>query len=291
MVRDTNNRVVSNARLELRDFRTGTLAAQGYTRPNGAFELVAPDGEYELIVQQGVSEARQRVSVGTFETNVVVQLTTASSSGVGGATTVSVAALRAPKKARKEFAKAEEAYYDGNFESALKHLAKALEVFPKFANALALKGILLLREKQVEQAAVVLDQAIHADPGYALSYTVLASACNSQGRWDDALRAVERAVALAPASWQAHFEKARALLGKGDFDRALRAINAAATRDGKGYPPIHLVRAHAFIGLKNYQAAIMEFEQFIRTEPDGADAMRARQSISNIKAFAARSAK
>jgi regulator of sirC expression with transglutaminase-like and TPR domain len=80
---------------------------------------------------------------------------------------------------------------------------------------------------------------------------------------------------------------ARTLLAKGEYEKALRAVNSATARNPDGYPPLHLVRAHAFIGLKDYRAAVSEFEEFIRLEPTSADAVRARESLTQVQAFVA----
>ena len=60
-------------------------------------------------------------------------------------------------------------------------------------------------------------------------------------------------MSLSPASWQAHFEFSKALLGKGQFPAALRQANKAAELAPVNYPAIHLVRAHALLGVKDYR--------------------------------------
>jgi tetratricopeptide (TPR) repeat protein len=194
-VSDANGKVVANARLELRDTRTGITVATGYSRPNGGFELSAPSGDYELVVQSGTAETRERVTAGRLTTLVNVRLPGEPRGADAAGDMVSVGALKAPKKARKEFARAQEAFDDGNLKEAKERVAKALEAFPEFANALTLQAILCLRDGNAEAATPLLERAIKSDPRYALAYTVLASAYNTQRRWDDALRAVERAVA------------------------------------------------------------------------------------------------
>ena len=128
--------------------------------------------------------------------------------------TVSLAQYKGPKKAREEFKKAESALNDRKTEEAEKHLAKALEIHPEYADALTMRGIMNLEQKNYDAAISDLDHAIKADPGYAMAYIAMGATFNMTQRFDEALQSLDRGVALAPQSWQAYFEMAKAQVGK-----------------------------------------------------------------------------
>ncbi len=288
VVRTADNRVQRNVRVELHSLASDTVIASAYTLPNGTFELDnVPRGIYEVVASSGINEARERVQV--YDPNVSVTLTlpsqTADTGPLADNATVSVSQLKIPHEAKKHFVKADEAFRDQKLAKARQEVEKALHAFPAYAQALTLRGILNLQDKNFDAARADLESAIKDDASYGMSYIVLGAAYNVTRRFDDSVRVLERGTALMPASWQGHFELAKALLAKGNFTGALRHIDKAAELGPPNYAAIHLVRAHALLGLKNYDRAVTELEQFLGSEPKGADSAAARQTLDQVRAF------
>jgi thioredoxin-like negative regulator of GroEL len=286
-VRTIDGRPVPNARIEVRDLGTLQVVASGYTLPGGAFEFSSlPSGRYEVVASAGLQEARERVDLmGMY--NVDLRIGDVAQRDGGGGSTVSVAQLKIPDKARKALHKAEQALQNHQLEEARKQIDKALQVAPKYSAALTMRGILDLSENRLQQAQTACEQAIRSDSNYAMAYVVLGATYNVLDRFEDALRTLNQGLALSPNSWQGHFEMAKALLGKAQYAESLRQINRAAQLVPASYAPVHLVRAHALLGLKNYPQAIAELEQYLGGAPDGADAASARQTLDQVRAFTA----
>jgi tetratricopeptide (TPR) repeat protein len=205
--------------------------------------------------------------------------------GAGGSNTVSVNQFKVSGKARDAFKKAEAAAQKLKLDKAEKFLAKAFEIHPQYAEAMALRGILKL-DNNGQGASSDLEQAVQFDLGCALSYIALA-AHNTLERFDDALLTVDRGVALAPASWQSYFEMGKAYLGKGKYQEALKQVNKAKDLAPKQFAPIHLVRAHAMLGLKDYAEAMTELEAYLDREPKGPNSQQARDTLQKVRTFAA----
>ena len=106
------------------------------------------------------------VSVGTIVMRRI------NSNGIG--TSVSATALQAPEAARKEFDKARDAYAKKKLDDADKHLAKAVELYPQYANALDLRGRVQRAQKSDADAEKSFLAAIAADDKYVLPYIHLA---------------------------------------------------------------------------------------------------------------------
>ena len=151
----------------------------------------------------------------------------------------------------------------------------------------ARQDVLELQDEKLDAACADLEEAIKSDYSYSLAYVVLGAAYNLKAHFDDAARALERGIVLDPASWQAYFELSKALLGKGQFEAALRQVNKAGELAPPNFASIHLVRAHALLGIKNYNQAITELEQFVNSEPNSADSARARETMNQVRAFMA----
>jgi tetratricopeptide (TPR) repeat protein len=265
--------------------------AEGYTNRAGLFESPSiPEGQYEIIAQKGLVQTSDRTDVGAGSATVSLRMDSSDVAGseVGGNATVSLAQYKVPKKARDQFKKAEDAISGRKLDEAKKHIAKALEVFPDFAEALTLRGILSLEDKNVDAAISDLDHAVKADPGYALAYFALGAAFNSSEKFDEALRVLDRGIALAPQSWQAYFEMGKAHIGKRDFEAAIKALDKSESIANGKYPLIHLLKAHSMLALKNYNDAMTELQAYVDQAPQSPEAESARQTLEQVKAFVAR---
>lgn len=291
VVSTLDGKPMSGVHVELQQIPTAHVVASGYTLINGSFEFlnVLP-GRYEIVATEGLQQTREMVQVREMVATVEIRMGSASPATAGN--TVSVAQMQVPDKARKELHKAEESLHKRKTDDARQHVKKALEIAPQYAAALTLNGILDLGENQFDQARATCEQAIRFDPNYGMGYVVLGASYNSLARFDAAVRSLERGLALLPQSWQGHFELAKALLGKARYQESLQQIDRAAELVPSSYPAVHLLRAHALLGLKNYSDAITELERYLGGAPNGLDAASARETLDQARAFAAtRSAK
>jgi predicted Zn-dependent protease len=284
-VKTLDGRPVSDARIEVKDLTNGSILTNTFSKTNGAFELYnIPQGSYEVVATKGVSQTHERVSVLPGMAFVSLQIAGPVSDAGNGAT-VSVAQYRVPGKARKEFNKAQKAFNDNKFDEAKQHAGKALEIYPTFAEALTLRGILAVNDHNTESGLADLQNAMKCDSNYALAYFAYGATMNQEQKFDDAIRTLERGVSIAPDAWQGQFEMAKAALGKGDYKRALKSVNQAEKLLDKDYPPMHLVKAHALLGVKQYDAAVAELEGYLKKEPNSSLSASARQTLNRAKAF------
>ena len=87
---------------------------------------------------------------------------TAGDNTAGGAI-ISVASLKVPKKAAKEFRKARKAARKKKYEEALGRLRKATEMYPQYAEAFNEMGLVYRLQNQNQEARQAFKQAIAAD--------------------------------------------------------------------------------------------------------------------------------
>jgi tetratricopeptide (TPR) repeat protein len=176
----------------------------------------------------------------------------------------------------------------GKTADANKHLAKALELCPNYADALTLRGIFELNQKDSQSAIADLDKAIKADSNYAMAYMVLGSAFNMESKFDEALRVLQRGESLAPNYWQAHFEMGKSYIGKADYPAALRQLERAESLAPGQYPLIYLLRAHALMALKQYPDATVALQAYLQKDPQGRNSAQAHKMLEQAQAFMAR---
>jgi Flp pilus assembly protein TadD, contains TPR repeats len=281
---------ISEARIEVRELQTGTILASGYTRTNGSFEFSAlPMTSYELIAVHGMAETRERVPAGEMNAAVTLRLSPAdpNTQQADGSATVSVAEYKVPEKAREAYHKAEGALAKNKLEDVGKYLNKALDIYPSYAPALTLQAVMALDKNDPQTAVDELDKAIHSDPGYAVAYTAMGAALNQLSKFDDALRACDRAVTLAPNAWQPYFEMAKSYFGKADYPHALEQLARTQREIPHDYAPIHLMRAHVLLRLKNYNDAVSELQAFLTLAPQDSQSPQARETLAKVKAYIA----
>jgi tetratricopeptide (TPR) repeat protein len=285
-VRSSDNRPISNAKVEIRDLTNGEAVAYGYTGPSGSFELSnVPTGSYEVVATSGLSEAHEDVRMEGTPVQFTLRLPHTDASSPGQQT-VSMQQLRIPEKAQSALKKAQDAVAKGKFDEARQQLAKALAIEPHYSEALALSGIVDLQTGDLNSAAGNLQKAIQMDNNNAMAYVAMGSIYNVKNQFDDALRELDRGIALNPTAWQAHYEISRAELGKADFVAALREAEKAQELMGpREFAPLHLAKANALVGMKSYSDAVTEFQKFLNEDKDSPAAPQVRQAMESAKSF------
>jgi len=186
VVQDTQNNPLKDVRVELTD-ANGTVVSSSYTNPSGRLS--------SAISLRNVYGGRDFGPAAVFrarDASQFLQLSESSHPGRGKpedgveGNSISIAQYRVPAKAREAYRKAHEAVEKGKMDDAHKHLTKALELFPNYAEALTLSGVLELNQKDSQAAIAALDKAIKADGNYAMAYMVMGSALNMQSKFDEA---------------------------------------------------------------------------------------------------------
>ena len=128
--------------------------------------------------------------------------------------TVSFTTLRAPKKARKAYHKAQQELKKpkGDISKAIKQLEKAVKTFPEFAAAWYLLGTSRLALKKESEARDSFNRAIQADPNYVNPFLSLAELEMETQNWPEVTRLCETVIALNPHIVEAQYFNAVASL-------------------------------------------------------------------------------
>jgi tetratricopeptide (TPR) repeat protein len=195
---------------------------------------------------------------------------------------ISVTRLREPRKAQELYNKALHGWRKGHFVEAQKQLDKALNIYPRFPEALTLYGCLQGSFQQWDSAEQKIQAAIRADPNFSPEYVVLAGIYNAQRRFDEAQQAIQQALSAGAGTWHIQYEIVRSLIGKRDYESALAAADAAL-RSMPDESLLHLAKAHALIGLRKYPQAAKELNTFLHYDPAGDGSEQARNLLQKIQ--------
>lgn len=229
----------------------------------------------------------QQPSVDAIQTSAEQDSRDAKASEVrpnpNGQAAVSVGQLKLSEKARGALHRAWVAIGKEKLGEAARYVEKALALSPRSAEALTFRAAIKAQDVDSrEEARADAEKAVEYDPNYAGAYVILGSIYCTLGQYDDAIRTLDRGIALTPTNWAGYYEMSIALLGKRDYASALRQAEKASRLESRNFPPIHLVKAYAYIGLRNRSAAATELDAFQRLSPDSPLLPRAKKTLDEM---------
>lgn len=279
-----DGRPLSGIHVELEEASTAVPITSTYTQADGTFALYnIPKGTYEVVAES--DDARVSDDVILQPERPPLELRFAgNTTNYYSDPTVSVAQILVPESAKKLYRKAYAAFTEGKNDESETLVNQALQIEPRFADALTLRGVLEMQKADLEEAQQYLEAAIHIDPSYSAAYIALGAVYNHEGRFDDAIRASQRGVSLSPRSWQAYFEMAKASVSKGMYQKALQFARQAQRLGGNSFASLHLVKACALFPMKLYKDARYEVQAVMTREPKGTSAKQAQALLAEIDA-------
>jgi tetratricopeptide (TPR) repeat protein len=281
-VRSAGDRPLADVRIELLSLSYGTTLVTS-SNSAGVYKVELSEGDYLVTATLGTQAVTNQVRVGPGQNWVELRMPGKDSPRVYSQSTISSAQLRVPEKARNALQKAHNAATKKNTADAARYVDKALQLYPLYAEALAMRAV-LEREKDPDTALVDAMKAIEYDPNYGMGYVALGSVYTALSRFDEAVRSLDHGIALTPASWQGYYEMTRALVGKRDYIEALRHLERACSLAPKSYPFFHLSKAAIFDGLSITSAAVTELQGYLREDPNGKKALEARRALDKLQA-------
>lgn len=184
---------------------------------------------------------------------------------------VSVAALEVPAKARKEYEKGSELLEKGNLAEAEKSLRKAVDLYPKFAEAWLRLGDLEQRRKNVEGASADYQEAINADPNFTLPYIRMAFLLAQAQNWEQTRQVTERLISLDPVNYPlAYYFNAIANMDLNRMAVAEASALRAESLDKQHVEPrVELLLATIYIARGSYSSAADHYRAYLKLVPDG----------------------
>lgn len=273
-------------------YREGDLVAQGQTDSSGkfAFMQVSP-GIYKIKVHaQGFldlesGELDLNLSP-TYNLSLVLQpdpkyknpFVTAAPGGV-----ISAEQLNAPDEAKKALAGGEELLQKGtDLPRSIDLFKKAVKVYPKYSEAYLMMGVAYRAQNNYDEAEAALRKCIEVNANSALAYTALGEVQNEKKQYAEAEKALVKAVALSPESPQAHEELARTYWALGRWQEA-DPHAAKAILLAPNSPSAHLIMGNIDLRKRDGQAALQQFQEYLRLDPQGAFAPTVRDLVDKLE--------
>lgn len=281
--------VGTNIKIKVSNFSTS--GAVNYTDTNGEFTFSGlTSGTYNLEVfadpsiYDPVTETVNMPPNGRITVMIYLRAKTGTMKKKPASNVVSVGELdqKAPDGARKEFDKAVERISKGDSEQAIKHLNRALTIFPEYLVARSTLGAEYLKLKRLDEAIEQFELAIKVSPAAFNPRLYLGVALVQQKKFSDATQHLGQAVSLNRADASAHFYLGIALLGVDDLVEAESALRKALSIGGPAYSVAHYYMAHVHLKTGDRDQAIRDLKTYLEESPTGEQAPHARGLLEKL---------
>jgi outer membrane protein assembly factor BamD (BamD/ComL family) len=199
--------------------------------------------------------------------------------------TVSATTYAAPKDARKAYEKGLEAEKNGKLADARRYFEKAVEAYPRHANAWFHLGTLLQKENQKDAARTAYTQATTADSRFLPPYLSLASMAGEAENWTEVLNLTDHILDSDPLNYpDAYFYNSVANYRLKKIEDAEKSGLKAERLDLRNrFPQLHLLLAEIFAQKNNYATAISEMQTYLRLAPNAKNADQVRERVAKFE--------
>jgi protein O-GlcNAc transferase len=169
-------------------------------------------------------------------------------------------------------------FQEGRDQDALNQIEAALAIQPDAAEALAIRGNILIRFQRLDEALASFNQAIAHRPDYAEALYNRGNCRQYLGQHENAVADYSRALALNPGYEPALTNRGNALSKLRRFSEGLTDYEAAL-RLRPGDPPALYHRANAFKDLQRFDEALGDYDRALALDPDLAAAWNNRGMV------------
>ncbi len=115
-----------------------------------------------------------------------------------------------------------------------------IKAWVKLTVSLSMSAIYLGKEGSLEKAAAAAAELLRLAPGLADTHAALGSSLVAAEKYDEAILEFEKAIAIDPGHFDAHYNYARAAFHQGDLTSALKMFEIAAACDPEDWETVLL---------------------------------------------------
>ena len=197
---------------------------------------------------------------------------------------VSALDLKAPGKARSEYAKGYASLMRKDYDGAVVHLANAVSIYPAFVAAHNALGSAYLELGQSRMARDEFAEAISLDEHLPGSYLNLGCADLALEDYSSAVESVQKASALAPLDMQVVTTLSYAEFMNGDYASVINGSRRVHSRKHEGAAMVHYYAAAAWQTQRNLLEMRSELRTFLTEDPQSPRAEQAEKTLNDLKA-------
>jgi len=186
-------------------------------------------------------------------------------------------------KVLKEFERGNKDRQKGDLNAALAHYQKALDLDASFYPALNNQGTLLEREGKHAEAAAAFSKAVGINPDDGEAYINWGHVLYEEGQYRPAIERLEQGLKRSPNSPTGNFFLGSVYLKLQDMDKAESLLKKACVMDPDHLAAAHLQLANLYMKRRDYPAARLQLETYLRQNPSDPQAPTIRKMLASLK--------
>jgi len=279
------------------DAYSGGLIAQENTDRNGKFHFHVSLDQYVITIRvPGYIEARETVELQKSPDQYLDIRLRPDGSGAPATPPRAVLNANVPPDAQQEFYKADAAFAGGSkqkTEEGIKHLEKAIAIYPKFLEAELRLGTAYMDLQQWDQAEQALRKALEIDPKTVNASFALGEIYLRHKKYDEAEKVLQQGLSVEPKSARAHLALARVYWEKvagvkdetqwrPSLEKSYQEVRQAVELD-PNLAEAHLLKGNLYFKVRRAEDALHEFEAYLRLDPKGSSAEQTRAMVDKIR--------
>ncbi|HZE24053.1 MAG TPA: tetratricopeptide repeat protein [Blattabacteriaceae bacterium] len=166
--------------------------------------------------------------------------------------------------------------------ASIDEFKRAAKLDPWYGQAYMLLGLAQMQLQQWSDAQWAFEEAAKVEPGNAKAYLGAGSALNEEKNYLEAQKALQQSLEIRPDSAEAHYELARSLWGLGKWQAAEPHVRQAIQLN-KDYAGPHALMGNIYLQRDDAEAALAEFQEYLRLDPEGSLAPSVKEIIAQLK--------
>jgi len=187
-----------------------------------------------------------------------------------------------PPQARKEFDAGKQQMQAHDDAASAQHFQKAIALYPQYAEAYQLLGVVHMEDGKLQEAEPELQKAAEIEPHMSTAQFALGVCRNEMGKYPDAEAALLRGLELDPESPEGHYELGKTYWALGRWqDAAPHARKAVNLKPDMA--EAHVLEGDIALRKHDAQGALKEYKEALRLDPKGAMAASTQQMVDKIE--------
>ncbi|MBZ5676674.1 MAG: tetratricopeptide repeat protein [Acidobacteriia bacterium] len=198
--------------------------------------------------------------------------------------TASATSGQAPKDARKAYEKGLNATKKSKPDQAEQEFRKAVQIYPKYAEAWLELGKILEKKEHYPEAREAYASALAADSKFVYPYQQLYQMAVREQNWKDVVDKTDQLLHLDPYEFPvAYYFNALAHLQMKEYDAAEKSAQRAVDADRKqSNPKTHYLLGAIQIQKQDWTKAAENFRAYLKAAPNATDKSQVEKTLGQL---------